>query len=279
MMAHKGHIRIEKTTVHTRSLPLRTAAYLRISEPTSEQPVESMEDQLIVIEKFLSHRPDLALVAICADTAANGCNCCHEHFQQLIEAIEDNKIDCIIVKDLSRLGQHLIEIGYYVESYFPRHSIRLISITDHLETVDGVSNLSKRTQANNCPLAKNRKRNCTLCFLPTAISDFHIPELATTYISEVMALCSKPSFDGYENLLGDQLALLQHMVGEINLQIERQKFLIDSLKPNVQEKIITLQESEELRSVFESRQTELVKIRNQLLEKIQMPLSCPHALC
>ena len=63
--------------------------------------------------------------------------------------------------------------------------------------------------------------------------------------------------------------LLQHKVGEVNLQIERQKFLIESLEPNVQEGIITAQESDELRLTFESRQTELSKVRNQLLEKIQ----------
>lgn len=63
--------------------------------------------------------------------------------------------------------------------------------------------------------------------------------------------------------------LLQHEICEIDLQIEQQKFLIESLEPNVQKEIITLQESKELRLVFESKQSELAKVRNQLLEKNQ----------
>lgn len=63
--------------------------------------------------------------------------------------------------------------------------------------------------------------------------------------------------------------LLQHEICEIDLQIERQKLLIDSLEPNVQKEIITLQESKELRLAFESKQSELAKVRNQLLEEIQ----------
>ena len=269
MMAHKSHKRIEKPTVHTHSLLLRTAAYFRISVPNPEQSAESMEDQLMIIEEFLNHRPDLTLVATYTDIAANGCNFQHERFQQLIEAIEGSKIDCVIVKDFSLLGQYLIEIGYYVESYFPRHGIRLISVTDHIETADGVSNLGKQNQINNYSFAKNITRNCILCPFSTEKADFYTPELTAAHISEVLALCSKSPFDDYANQLRDQLVLLQHKVGIINSQIDWQKFLIESLESNMQEGIIAAQESDELRLTFESRQTELSKVRNQLLEKIQ----------
>ena len=54
----------------------------------------------------------------------------------MIEAIDLGKIDCVIVKDLSRLGRNFVETGYYIEKYFPLHGIRLISVTDQVETVD-----------------------------------------------------------------------------------------------------------------------------------------------
>lgn len=60
--------------------------------------------------------------------------------------------------------------------------------------------------------------------------------------------------------------LLQYVVERVNLQIERQGFLIKRLKPNVQKGLITPEEGEEFRFAFESKKKELVKIRNHLLE-------------
>lgn len=73
----------------------------------------------------------------------------------------------------------------------------------------------------------------------------------------------------HDNLLRDQIVLLQYQAGKINFQIERQTVLIESLEPNVQNGIITSEESKELRFAFESKQNELVKLRNQFLGQIQ----------
>ena len=88
-------------------------------------------------------------------------------------------------------------------------------------------------------------------------------------VSDVMPLYGKLAYGGYANNLWDQVVLLQHEICEIDLHIEWQKFLIESLEPNVQKEIITLQESKELRLTFESKQRKLVEVRNQLLEKIK----------
>ena len=73
----------------------------------------------------------------------------------------------------------------------------------------------------------------------------------------------------YTNQILDRVAWLQHVIGEVNFRIERQKFLIESLEANVQEGIITPQESDELRLTFGSRLTELTKVRDRLLKKVQ----------
>ena len=107
---------------------------------------------------------------------------------------------------------------------------------------------------------RKRIKNPTVC-----TCSFPLRTVAFLRISEVNP--EKPS----ESIgdLWNQIVLLQHEICELDLQIERQKFLIESLEPNVQKEIITLQESKELRLVFESNQSELTKVRNQLLEKIQ----------
>lgn len=53
-----------------------------------------------------------------------------ENFQQLIKDIENGLVDCVITKDLSRLGRDHTETGYYIERYFPEHGVRYISIND-----------------------------------------------------------------------------------------------------------------------------------------------------
>lgn len=223
MMARKSRKHRNESTVPTHPLPLRTAAYLRYSEAKLASPPESIENQLKTIKAFLVRRPDLTLASAYTDVDDHSFQ--REGFQQMIQAIESRKIDCVIVKDLSILGRNPIEIGYYIESYFPRHNIHLISISDQIEATDGIFNLGKQN--------------------------------------------SKFVSDDYVDQLQDQIVLLHYEVGKVNLQIERQKFLIDSLEPSVQKEIITPEEGKELHLVFKSKQAELVKVRNQLLENIQ----------
>lgn len=67
----------------------------------------------------------------------------------------------------------------------------------------------------------------------------------------------------------ERLVMLQHEACNVNLQIEWQKHLIESLEPNVQKGIITPAESRELHQIFRSKQSELEKVLDWLLEKVQ----------
>ncbi|MCI8668033.1 MAG: recombinase family protein [Lachnospiraceae bacterium] len=52
----------------------------------------------------------------------------------MISDIEEKKINCVIVKDLSRLGRDYIDTGQYLERYFPEHDVRFISIMDNIDS-------------------------------------------------------------------------------------------------------------------------------------------------
>ena len=147
-MARKSRKHIEKVTVPSRSIILRIATYLRISEVKPRLPPESIENQLKIIEEFLDQRPDLTLAMTYTDINVSGRNFQRDGFQKMIVAIERGEIDCVIVKDLSRLGRNMIETGYYIEKYVPLHGIRLISVTDQVETTDGMTNLNKHNPVN-----------------------------------------------------------------------------------------------------------------------------------
>ena len=58
-------------------------------------------------------------------------------FQQMIKAIEAGYISAVIVKDLSRLGRDYLKVGYYTEEFFPQHDVRLIAVSDGVDSDEG----------------------------------------------------------------------------------------------------------------------------------------------
>lgn len=56
--------------------------------------------------------------------------------EQLIADIRDGKVQCVIVKNLSRISRDLISLMYYIEKVFLRYKVRLISLTENLDTAD-----------------------------------------------------------------------------------------------------------------------------------------------
>ena len=55
-------------------------------------------------------------------------------FKEMMQDITDGKINCVIVKDLSRLGREYIETGRYLRRVFPAYGVRFIAITDNIDT-------------------------------------------------------------------------------------------------------------------------------------------------
>jgi DNA invertase Pin-like site-specific DNA recombinase len=58
-------------------------------------------------------------------------------FQQMIKAVEAGYISAVIVKDLSRLGRDYLKVGYYTEEFFPQHDVRLIAVSDGVDSEEG----------------------------------------------------------------------------------------------------------------------------------------------
>ncbi|MCM1556715.1 MAG: recombinase family protein [Anaeroplasma bactoclasticum] len=58
-------------------------------------------------------------------------------FKDMISDIEKGYLNCIVVKDLSRLGRNYLDSGYYIEKYFPEHNIRFVAVNDSLDTLEG----------------------------------------------------------------------------------------------------------------------------------------------
>lgn len=95
---------------------IRAAAYLRLSiEDGDKAESNSIGNQREMIRDFAAERPELHLVEEYADDGYTGTNFERPGFKRMMEDIKSGKINCIIVKDLSRLGRNYIEMGKYVE--------------------------------------------------------------------------------------------------------------------------------------------------------------------
>ena len=139
-MARKSRKNQTATPVCDTSLYIRTALYIRLSVEDNKKRGHSIENQKLVLENFLAGRPDFVVYNTYVDNGATGTNFHRPGFQQMLSDIEAGLIDCVIVKDLSRLGRNSIDTGYYIEQYFRAHQIRFIALTDQFDTADA-SNL------------------------------------------------------------------------------------------------------------------------------------------
>ncbi len=119
-----------------------TALYLRLSrddERTGESV--SIENQRIMLRSYAQEH-NLHVVDEYVDDGWSGTNYDRPSFQRMIDDIEDGKINCVVTKDLSRLGRNYILTGQYTEIYFPSKGVRYIAVNDNVDTLNGESELA-----------------------------------------------------------------------------------------------------------------------------------------
>ena len=63
-------------------------------------------------------------------------------FVEMMQQLEQGKASAVFVKDLSRLGRNYIEVGRLTEEFFPDHDIRLVAVSDNIDTAEGENELA-----------------------------------------------------------------------------------------------------------------------------------------
>ena len=110
------------------------AVYLRLSrEDGDKTESDSIANQRLLIENYLSDKPFLQFFREYVDDGYTGSNFERPGFIKMMEDIKRQKVNCIIVKDLSRFGRNYIEVGRYIEKKFPAMGIRFIAINDQYD--------------------------------------------------------------------------------------------------------------------------------------------------
>ena len=112
-----------------------TALYIRLSrEDGDKMESESVKSQREMLRGFLSKNPDLKLFDEYVDDGYSGTNFERDSFERMFNDIRANKVDCVIVKDLSRLGRNHIETSKYIEIVFPMLKVRFIALNDQIDS-------------------------------------------------------------------------------------------------------------------------------------------------
>lgn len=113
----------------------RTAGYMRLSREDGDKlESDSIKNQRELIKEYLAQHSGLDFVDEYVDDGYSGTSYERPAFQRLLKDVKSGKINCIIVKDLSRLGRNYIETGRYLEKIFPFLGVRFISILDHYDS-------------------------------------------------------------------------------------------------------------------------------------------------
>lgn len=133
--------RYRQETVEELSLQTyRTGIYIRLSNERTESwrnKSHSLETQESLARNFAKEK-GLIVTKCYVDYEYSGKTFNRPAYQDMMEDIKNGVINCIIIRDLSRLGRNYIEMGQLIDKVFPFMGVRFISINDNLDTLNGL---------------------------------------------------------------------------------------------------------------------------------------------
>lgn len=126
------------------TMDYRATAYLRLSKEDGDKvESDSIANQRDLIQNFLADKPDIQIVEERIDDGYSGATFDRPAFLKLVADVKAGKINCVIVKDLSRFGRNFIEVGRYIDQIFPEYGVRFIAVNDGFDSANG------RSQSDN----------------------------------------------------------------------------------------------------------------------------------
>ena len=113
----------------------KVVAYVRLSKDDKYTESNSINNQKNVIKEYINNNSDLELVDYYVDNGYSGTNFNRPSFATMCLDIVKKKINCVVVKDMSRFGRDYGWIKVYLGETFPEHNIRFISISNNLDRI------------------------------------------------------------------------------------------------------------------------------------------------
>ena len=133
--------------------------YLRLSRDDGDkEESNSITGQRELLRDFIRSLPELREYAVRIDDGFTGSNFERPSFKKMLEDVKAGRTNCIIVKDMSRLGRDYLGVGYYTDTFFPEHNIRFIAVNDCVDSDDGENELAPFRNVMNEMYARDISR-------------------------------------------------------------------------------------------------------------------------
>ena len=127
---------VQTSESFSKTIGYQVGFYLRLSDKEAkDRDSESIENQFALLKDFIKNKPDFRLISTFTDDGKTGTNFKRSGFEQMMDEVRSGRINCIIVKDLSRFGRNYLEAGHYIEHVFPFLNVRFIAVTDGFDTL------------------------------------------------------------------------------------------------------------------------------------------------
>lgn len=133
-MARKSRYQRNANTPTVPTSLTKVGIYTRLSVSAKNGGSESIINQLQIATNYIDHSEDLEYVKTYSDDGYTGRNFNRPGFQEMMQDAKAGLINCIIVKDISRLGRNYLAVGKLLYEVFPEQNIRFISIIDNYDS-------------------------------------------------------------------------------------------------------------------------------------------------
>ncbi len=113
----------------------KTALYLRLSrDDGTDAESNSIASQREILKEYVNRYPDMEIVDIYADDGYSGTNFDRPDFNRMMNDVYAGKVNCVLVKDLSRFARNYTEAGTYLDKIFVKLRVRFIALNNQLDT-------------------------------------------------------------------------------------------------------------------------------------------------
>ena len=145
-MARKSRVNGPKNIVQKEEKIFLAGEYGRLSvEDGDDIEQNSIGNQQKIVIHYLEEHSEIKLVDTYYDNGYTGMNYNRPGFIRMLQDLRSGRINCVIVKDISRLGRHFVMTSEFVERTFPEMGVRLICINDSYDSEDREADASALT--------------------------------------------------------------------------------------------------------------------------------------
>ena len=126
----------------------KTALYLRLSrDDGTEAESNSIASQREILKEYIKRYPDMEIYDIYVDDGYSGTNFDRPDFNRMMDDIYAGRVNCVLVKDLSRFARNYTEGGIYLDKTFVKLGVRFIALNNQIDIgIGGINSFNQLVQ-------------------------------------------------------------------------------------------------------------------------------------